>query len=79
MNKIHHKNTNCRLCKKNDLTSILRLQSTPPANEFVSEDKFQNQSDFLKELKAIGAKMQSEWLSSVGSEGQAIVDAYNKM
>ena len=35
--------------------------------------------DFLKELKAIGAKMQSEWLSSVGSEGQAIVDAYNKM
>ena len=32
----------------------------------------------LKELKAIGAKMQSEWLSSVGSEGQAIVDAYNK-
>ena len=35
--------------------------------------------DFLKELKAIGAKMQSEWLSSVGSEGQSIVDAYNKM
>ena len=35
--------------------------------------------DFLKELKDIGAKMQSEWLSSVGSEGQAIVDAYNKM
>ena len=35
--------------------------------------------DFLKELKAIGAKMQSEWLSSVGSEGQALVDAYNKM
>ena len=35
--------------------------------------------DFLKELKSIGAKMQSEWLSSVGSEGQAIVDAYNKM
>ena len=34
--------------------------------------------DFLKELKAIGAKMQSEWLSSV-IQGQAIVDAYNKM
>ena len=33
----------------------------------------------LKELKAIGAKMQSEWLNTVGSEGQAIVDAYNKM
>lgn len=35
--------------------------------------------DFLAELKSIGAKMQAEWLSSVGSDGQAIVDAYKKM
>ena len=34
---------------------------------------------FLKELKAIGAKMQAEWLDSVGADGKAIVDAYNKM
>ena len=35
--------------------------------------------EFLAELKAIGAKMQADWLSSVGAEGQAIIDAYNKM
>ena len=35
--------------------------------------------EFLKELKAIGAKMQADWLASVGDEGQAIIDAYNKM
>lgn len=35
--------------------------------------------DFLAELKSIGAKMQAEWLSSVGSDGQAIIDAYKKM
>ena len=34
---------------------------------------------FLKELKSIGAKMQADWLASVGADGQAIVDAYNKM
>lgn len=34
--------------------------------------------EFLKELKAIGAKMQNEWLASVGKDGQAIIDAYNK-
>ena len=34
---------------------------------------------FLKELKAIGAKMQADWLVSAGSDGQAILDAYNKM
>ena len=34
---------------------------------------------FLKELKAIGAKMQADWLDSVGADGKAIVDAYNKM
>ena len=34
---------------------------------------------FLKELKAIGAKMQADWLDSVGVDGKAIVDAYNKM
>ena len=35
--------------------------------------------EFLKELKAIGAKMQADWLASVGADGQAIIDAYNKM
>ena len=34
---------------------------------------------FLKELKAIGAKMQADWLDSVGADGKAIVDAYKKM
>jgi TRAP-type C4-dicarboxylate transport system substrate-binding protein len=34
---------------------------------------------FLKELKAIGAKMQSDWLASAGADGQAIVDAYKSM
>ena len=34
---------------------------------------------FLKELQAIGAKMQADWLASVGSEGQAIIDAYKAM
>ena len=36
-------------------------------------------SAFLKELKSIGAKMQADWLASVGADGQAIVDAYKKM
>jgi TRAP-type C4-dicarboxylate transport system substrate-binding protein len=35
--------------------------------------------DFLKELKAIGAKMQADWLASAGADGQAIVDAYKSM
>ena len=35
--------------------------------------------EFLSELKAIGAKMQADWLASVGAEGQAIIDAYNNM
>lgn len=34
---------------------------------------------FLKELQAIGAKMQSDWLAAVGSDGQAIIDAYKAM
>ena len=35
--------------------------------------------DFLKELKVIGSKMQKDWLNAVGADGQAIIDAYNKM
>ena len=35
--------------------------------------------EFLKELKTIGAKMQADWLATVGADGQAIIDAYNKM
>ena len=34
---------------------------------------------FLKELQAIGAKMQADWLESVGADGQAIIDAYKAM
>ena len=36
-------------------------------------------SAFLKELKEIGAKMQDEWLESVGADGQAVIDAYKRM
>ena len=34
---------------------------------------------FLAKLKEIGAGMQADWLKSVGADGQAIIDAYNKM
>ena len=33
-------------------------------------------AEFLAELQAIGAKMQADWLASVGDDGQAILDAY---
>ncbi len=33
--------------------------------------------EFLAELREIGAKMQADWLSTTGSDGQAIVDAFN--
>ncbi len=32
--------------------------------------------EFLAELQEIGAKMQAEWLSQVGDNGQQIIDAY---
>ncbi len=35
--------------------------------------------EFLKELKAIGAKMTADWLKETGADGQAILDAYNAM
>ena len=35
--------------------------------------------EFLKELKAIGAKMQSDWVAASGSDGKAVIDAYKKM
>ncbi|MEZ8007421.1 MAG: TRAP transporter substrate-binding protein [Amylibacter sp.] len=34
-------------------------------------------SDFLAELKVIGARMTDDWLEKVGPDGQAIIDAYN--
>jgi len=34
--------------------------------------------EFLKELEAIGVKMQADWLAATGAQGQAILDAYNK-
>ena len=34
--------------------------------------------EFLKELQAIGVKMQADWLKATGADGQAILDAYNK-
>ncbi len=33
--------------------------------------------EFLAELEKIGSKMTAEWLETAGSEGQAILDAYN--
>jgi len=33
--------------------------------------------EFLKELQAIGTKMQATWLKDTGATGQAILDAYN--
>lgn len=33
--------------------------------------------EFLKELEAIGADMQATWLKDTGTDGQAILDAYN--
>jgi len=35
--------------------------------------------EFLKELQAIGATMQDEWLSATGEDGKAIMDAYKGM
>ena len=35
--------------------------------------------EFLGELKAIGEKMTADWLEATGEDGQAILDAYNKM
>jgi TRAP-type C4-dicarboxylate transport system substrate-binding protein len=36
-------------------------------------------SEFLAELKAIGATMTKDWLAKAGKDGQAILDAYKKM
>lgn len=33
--------------------------------------------EFLAELQVIGAKMQADWLTATGADGQAILDAYN--
>ena len=35
--------------------------------------------EFLKELKMIGTKIQTDWLRTTGASGQAIIDAYHKM
>ena len=35
--------------------------------------------EILAELKAIGVKMQAQWLAKAGADGQAIIDAYNAM
>ena len=35
--------------------------------------------EFLKELKAIGAKMQGDWVAASGSDGKAVINAYKKM
>mgnify|MGYP005738726031 CR=1 FL=1 len=54
------------------MQSILRLE----ANGMTVEDAG---PAFLKQLQTIGAKMQADWLASVGADGQAIVDAYKAM
>tara|TARA_B100000989_G_scaffold246712_1_gene193909 strand:+ start:3214 stop:4464 length:1251 start_codon:yes stop_codon:yes gene_type:complete len=42
MNNNHYKSKICRLCKKDDLTSVLKLEATPPANEFLNETELNN-------------------------------------
>jgi len=37
MNTDYHHRTDCRLCNSNNVVSVLKLESTPPANAFVSE------------------------------------------
>ncbi len=47
----HFRRTTCRLCGSNDLTSVLKLASTPPANSFVdSNNKNIEQETFPLEL-----------------------------
>jgi SAM-dependent methyltransferase len=35
----HHRRTDCRLCNGDNLVSVLKLESTPPANAFVTEEQ----------------------------------------
>ena len=51
MNCNHYQNSQCRLCKNFDLSSVLKLQSTPPANEFITKDQLNiDQNIFPLEL-----------------------------
>ena len=48
---IYKRKNNCRLCNSSNLTSVLKLASTPPANAFVTKDKLHiNQEKFPLEL-----------------------------
>ena len=47
----YKRKNNCRLCNCSNLTSVLKLASTPPANAFVTKDKLHiNQEKFPLEL-----------------------------
>ena len=47
----YKRKNNCRLCNSSNLTSVLKLASTPPANAFVTKDKLHiNQEKFPLEL-----------------------------
>ena len=35
----YKRKNNCRLCNSTNLTSVLKLASTPPANAFITKDK----------------------------------------
>lgn len=39
MNSEYHRRKYCRLCNSSDLISVLKLESTPPANAFVTEEQ----------------------------------------
>ena len=47
----HRKNSFCRLCNSAEVSSVLKLASTPPANAFISKDKLnENQRKYPLEL-----------------------------
>ena len=47
----YKRKNNCRLCNSSNLTSVLKLASTPPANAFITKDKLHiNQEKYPLEL-----------------------------
>ena len=52
MNVNHFRNKSCRLCGNSKLVSVLKLQSTPPANAFIKkENLLVSNSDILWQSK----------------------------
>ena len=51
MNVNHYKNKSCRLCGNSKLVSVLKLQSTPPANAFIKKENLElSQNEFPLEI-----------------------------